>query len=157
MEELELAQTTTGQTEPERRVVRRSRCWTRHEYSRIIHLVNWWSLVPAEEINLSWWRSPPEEQRALWLSVESFVLQPLHQLKFIISHQVTKQDVSDAYDLLNEATFKSAVDPLTGKIDMQALRTGVSVRERELMDLATKILQESVFLLILQELALLMP
>ena len=39
---------------------------------------------------------------------------------------------------------QSAVDPVTGKIDMNALRTGVSVRDRQLMDLAQKLLAEIV-------------
>ena len=36
------------------------------------------------------------------------------------------------------------MDPVTGKIDMNALRTGVSVRDRQLMDLAQKLLAEIV-------------
>ncbi|CAD7946321.1 unnamed protein product [Amoebophrya sp. A120] len=64
--------------------------------------------------------------------------------KMELREQVTKQDVNDAYELLNEATFKSAVDPVTGKIDMQALRTGVSVRERQIMELGAKVLVEFV-------------
>ncbi|CAD7936383.1 unnamed protein product [Amoebophrya sp. A25] len=62
--------------------------------------------------------------------------------KMELREEVTREDVKDGYNLLNDATFKSAVDPVTGKIDMQALRTGISVRERELMDVAGKVLTE---------------
>merc|ERR1712032_1659728 len=61
-----------------------------------------------------------------------------------LREEVSEQDVNDAIELLDEATFKSAIDPVTGKIDMTCLRTGVSVRERQTMDLAGKILCEIV-------------
>lgn len=35
--------------------------------------------------------------------------------------------MEQAYDLLQKATFAAAVDPVTGKIDMEALRTGMSI------------------------------
>lgn len=67
--------------------------------------------------------------------------------KMELRMSVTHQDVEDAYELLSEATFKSAMDPVTGKIDMQALRTGVSLRDRKLMEVGQnkllEILQES--------------
>mmetsp|Transcript_11775 Transcript_11775/g.28567 ORF Transcript_11775/g.28567 Transcript_11775/m.28567 type:complete len:850 (-) Transcript_11775:579-3128(-) len=64
--------------------------------------------------------------------------------KMELREKVTRQDVIDGYELLNEATFKSAVDPVTGKIDMQALRTGVSVRERQVMETGARLLQEMI-------------
>jgi DNA replicative helicase MCM subunit Mcm2 (Cdc46/Mcm family) len=41
-----------------------------------------------------------------------------------LRESVTEDDVANAVKLIEEATFKAAVDPVTGKIDMQALRTG---------------------------------
>jgi len=45
-----------------------------------------------------------------------------------LREEVTKQDVVDAKKLLDDATFAAATDPITGKIDMNAMRTGVSTK-----------------------------
>ena len=49
--------------------------------------------------------------------------------------------MSTAFKLLQEATFAAAVDPVTGKIDMQSLTTGVSVRDRANMQVAEEELE----------------
>lgn len=62
--------------------------------------------------------------------------------KMELREDITAKDVAEAHDLLKNATFAAAVDPISGKIDMQALRTGVSIRDRETMEQGSVILQK---------------
>jgi DNA replication licensing factor MCM4 len=47
-----------------------------------------------------------------------------------LSELVEKQDVDEAIRLIKEAMKASAIDPVTGMLDMDLLTTGVSSRER---------------------------
>jgi replicative DNA helicase Mcm len=62
--------------------------------------------------------------------------------KMELREEVTREDAKQAYELLRSATFAAAVDPVTGKIDMQALRTGVSIRDRETMEMGSTVLKQ---------------
>lgn len=58
----------------------------------------------------------------------------LNVLKFSLSNLVESQDVQEAIRLVREALLTYAIDPLTGKIDMDLINTGKSGALREKME-----------------------
>lgn len=51
-----------------------------------------------------------------------------------LSATVDSQDVTEAIRLVREALLSYAIDPLTGKIDMDLINTGKSLAVREKID-----------------------
>lgn len=90
-----------------------------------------------------------DKQRGAGLFCTTRMLDSLVKLsdahaKSRLSNEVSRKDVADAAKLLNDATFAAATDPGTGKIDMEALRTGVSLQDRFVMARAALFLAKAV-------------
>lgn len=50
-----------------------------------------------------------------------------------LSNLVERQDVEEAERLIRVATHQAATDPMTGKIDMDIISSGVSAQVREVI------------------------
>eukprot|EP00397_Hematodinium_sp_SG-2012_P007344 GEMP01007388.1.p1 GENE.GEMP01007388.1~~GEMP01007388.1.p1 ORF type:complete len:741 (+),score=161.08 GEMP01007388.1:278-2500(+) len=55
---------------------------------------------------------------------------------------VEKADIDEAFRLVQEATYAAVTDPTTGRIDMGMLTHGMSMREREAMEVARSFILE---------------
>ena len=69
--------------------------------------------------------SPPPSQ------LESLIRLSEGLAKTRLSPTVTRSDVREAVRLMNVATLGAATDPVTGRVDMNMLATGLSARERQ--------------------------
>uniref|UniRef100_A0A8R1XL06 DNA replication licensing factor MCM4 n=1 Tax=Onchocerca volvulus TaxID=6282 RepID=A0A8R1XL06_ONCVO len=66
--------------------------------------------------------------------LESLIRLAEAHAKIRLSKTVSVQDVEDAYSLYREALKQSAVDPSTGRVDINILAAGISTTSREVID-----------------------
>lgn len=62
--------------------------------------------------------------------------------KMELREEVLKSDIDEAFRLMKEATYDAVTDPTTGRIDMAMLTHGISMREREAMDICRMLILE---------------
>lgn len=66
--------------------------------------------------------------------LESLIRLAEAHAKIRLSSVVSVQDVEDAYSLYREALKQSAVDPSTGRVDINILAAGISATTRQIID-----------------------
>uniref|UniRef100_A0AAF5PZ15 DNA replication licensing factor MCM4 n=1 Tax=Wuchereria bancrofti TaxID=6293 RepID=A0AAF5PZ15_WUCBA len=66
--------------------------------------------------------------------LESLIRLAEAHAKIRLSNVVSVQDVEDAYSLYREALKQSAVDPSTGRVDINILAAGISATTRQIID-----------------------
>ncbi|EFO18222.1 DNA replication licensing factor mcm4-B [Loa loa] len=66
--------------------------------------------------------------------LESLIRLAEAHAKIRLSNTVSVQDVEDAYSLHREALKQSAVDPSTGRVDINILAAGISATSRQIID-----------------------
>mmetsp|Transcript_26801 Transcript_26801/g.64550 ORF Transcript_26801/g.64550 Transcript_26801/m.64550 type:complete len:801 (-) Transcript_26801:143-2545(-) len=79
-------------------------------------------------------------------NLESLIRLSKSLARMSLCKEVGVEHVDEAMRLIRAATFKAAVDPTTGKVDMSLLATGMSAsrvaREQSVQDFVTKVFQE---------------
>lgn len=65
--------------------------------------------------------------------LESLIRLSEAHAKLRLSNLVERQDVEEAERLIRVATHQAATDPMTGKIDMDIISSGVSAQVREVI------------------------
>mmetsp|Transcript_114479 Transcript_114479/g.262629 ORF Transcript_114479/g.262629 Transcript_114479/m.262629 type:complete len:198 (-) Transcript_114479:126-719(-) len=79
-------------------------------------------------------------------NLESLIRLSKSLARMSLRTEVSVEDVNEAMRLIRAATFKAAVDPTTGKVDMNLLATGMSAsmvaREQSVQEFVTQVLQE---------------
>ena len=85
--------------------------------------------------------SGPGQVSAFPRQLESLIRLSEAHAKIRLSNIVSLQDVEDAYNLHREALKQSAVDPNTGRVDINILAAGISLTSRKQVEQLTQIIR----------------